>query len=123
MKCGNRGRGEIPMPSDELINSENHMSEFSKRVYKAFLTKSHYNNDVVVRESTVNEIQQELLRSRARWDRIFELKHMKSRIRQLPISTAIEKIFFPPKEYEEHIKVIDITYSMHLLRSVIVIIL
>ena len=123
MKCGNRGRGETPVPSDKLINSESHLSELGKRVYKAYVTERRYNNDIVIRDSTANEIQQELLMSRARWDRILELKHMESRIRQLPMSTAIDKIFFPPKEYEEHIKVIDITYSMHLLRTVIVIIL
>jgi len=62
------------------------------------------NNQLPVR--TVEEIQQELLRIRCRWNRVVELKIIEAGLRETSITEKLAKIRFQPLEYDYHVKVI-----------------
>ena len=62
------------------------------------------NNQLPVR--TVEEIREELLRIRHRWNRVVELKKFEAGLLNTSISQKLAKIRFQPLEYDFHVKVI-----------------
>ena len=110
-KTSNRMLGRVGIPFEELIGSRSNLVELGK-------TLAQYN----LPERSPEEIHEELLRWRAKWNRVFELKKIESGVRDLPMIPHSKKISFPPEAYEIHVMVIDFTINVRLECMVIVLI-
>ena len=73
-------------------------------------------------ERNREEIRQELLRLRARWNRVVELKEKEACLHILHICPTSATISFSLEEYAYHIKVIGISIFILLEGSVVVLI-
>ena len=71
-KTSNRGLGRVGIPFEELIGSRSNLVELGK-------TLAQYN----LPERSPEEIREELLSWRAKWNRVFELKKIESGVRAL----------------------------------------
>ena len=94
MMKGDKWKGTPPVPFDELISSNSHITKLNK----------YFRRDGLP-ERIPEEIRQELLRLRRRWHRVTELKIIEAGLRNLPINPESKNIYFLPQEYVLHIKV------------------
>lgn len=93
------------MHFEELVSSDSHLMELGKCFSRPGLPEK-------CPERNPEEIRQELFRLRGRWYRIVELKHMSARITGRPLLVDNPRINFPQKQYEDHVKVIDISFQL-----------
>ena len=111
MMKGDKWKGTPPVPFDDLISSNNHLTELNK----------YFRRDRLL-ERNPEEIRQKLLRLRRRWHRVTELKIIETGLRNLPINPESKNIFFLPQEYALHVKVnLNSVTSIYIRRTIIVI--
>ena len=81
---------------EELISTRSHLIELGKCLRRMQLP-----------ERKAEEIREELLRLRGRWNRVVELKIIEAGFRNVPIRSESREITFLTKEYAFHVKVIE----------------